>query len=80
LPLYQYRYRNGYCKQNVIWGQLKGENVLVYRQYRKGREKETYVPVGKEMVHDGVLRRWIDECPHKGVGLNDGVCTINKVR
>jgi len=23
----------------------------------------------------GVLRRWIDECPHKGVALNNGTCT-----
>jgi len=22
-----------------------------------------------------VLRRWIEECPHKGVVLNDGTCT-----
>jgi len=35
--------------------------------------------MGNELVHAGsharVLRRCLEECPHKGVALSDGTCT-----
>jgi len=49
--------------------------MLGIKRMEQYRPEELWATSWYTLAATRVLRRWIEECPHKGVALNDGTCT-----